>query len=173
MQKTYTYNPRKYKIHIVFLGYFMLAAAVVLAVKWIMSPGVNLYLLGLVAAVYGTLNTFVFQANPRDVVIEDGSITFVSFREYKYAIDELVSFNIREFANAQFFIRLETKNGKKARYWVQYYHFSDREDLINELYHIEMKVHPTNIKFRGRERQFAYRPGAAPEGWLVKDDDED
>lgn len=173
MQKIYTYNPTKYKVHIIFLGYFMIAAALVLGAKWLMAPGVNIYLLGLIAAVYGSLNTFVFKANPRDIIIDDEYINFVSFGEHKYAIDEFTQFNIREFANAQFFIRLETKGGKKARYWVQYYHFSDREALIDELYHIEMKVHPTNIKFRGRERQFAYRPGAAPEGWLVKDDDED
>ena len=122
------------------------------------DPKQILYLFGIGAAVYGALNTFVFKSNPRDVVIDDETVSFVSFGEAKYHIGQLKTFNIREFANAQFYIRVEDKSGKHGRYWVNYYYFHDREEMINDLYWIEKQVHPSNIKFRGRENMFNVRP---------------
>lgn len=158
MQKKYSYNNDRYNFKIVYTGYFMIAIAVVLAVMFIMKPTQYVFLFGIAVAIYGILNTFVFKSNPRDVVIDDNTISFASFGESKYKIDQLKTFLLKEFANAQFYIRVEDQGGKRGRYWVQYYYFSDREELINELYYIEKRVHPTSLKFRGRENMFNYRP---------------
>ena len=136
----------------------MIAIAVVLGVLFIMKPTQYLFLFGMGAAIYGVLNTFKFKSNPRDVVIDDETISFVSFGEAKYNIGKLKKFLIKESANVQFYIRVEDEDGKRGRYWIQYYYFSDREELINELYYIEKKVHPTSLKFNGRDNMFNHRP---------------
>ncbi len=158
MLKTYSYDNSRYRIKVAFAGYFMIAIAVVLTVLFILKPTQYIYLLGIVVGVYGAFNTFYFKSYPRDIVIDDAAISFISFGEKKYEISNLKTFNVREFANAQFFIRVEQKDGKQGRYWVTYYYFSDREELINELYYIEKRIHPKNIKFRGREDMFNTRP---------------
>ncbi|MFZ7134272.1 MAG: hypothetical protein ACOWWR_18145 [Eubacteriales bacterium] len=158
MERTYAYESKRYQFKIVFVGYLLIAIAVVLSILFIMKPTQYLYLIGVGVAIYGILNTFVLKSNPRDVVINDDTISFVSFGEATYNIDKIKTFMVKEFANAQFYIRVEDKQGKRGRYWVQYYYFSDREELINELYCIEKKVHPTILKFRGRENMFNVRP---------------
>jgi len=167
MQRTYTYEPTKYKVRIVFVGYLIIAFGVLMLVKWLMDPGLNLYIFGLVAAVYGTINTFVLKCSPSAITVDDETITFDAFGPHAYRLDNLEMFNLREFANAQFYLRIKTKDGKYQRYWVHYFYFSEKEDLIRELYHIEMLVHPDNLKFRGRKAMFTYRPGAEPEGWNI------
>lgn len=158
MQKKYSYETKRYNFSIVFVGYLMIPIALVLIVLFLINPTQYLYLFGIGIAIYGALNTFVFKSNPRDIVIDDETISFVSYGEAKYDIKKLKSFNVREFANAQFYIRVEEQGGKRGRYWVQYYYFDNREELINELYFIEKKIHPNIIKFRGRENMFNARP---------------
>lgn len=158
MQKTYSYDSDRYRFKVVIASYIMIAVVIILTILFILRPTQYIYLLGIGAAIYGILNTYVFKSYPRDVVITDDFISFVSFGEIKYDINQLTTFNVREFANAQFFIRVEDRNGKRGRYWVFYYYFSDREEMINELYYIEKKIHPKNIKFRGREDMFNIRP---------------
>ncbi len=158
MQKTYVYEPKGYQFRIVIIGYIMIAIALTLAVLFVLDPTQFIYLFGVCAAVYGALNTFVFKSNPKEVVIDDETISFVSFGEAKYDISKLKTFNVREFANASFYIRVEEEGGRHGRYWVQYYYFEEREELINELYCIEKRVHPNTLKFRGRESMFNVRP---------------
>ena len=133
MQKTYAYESKAYRFRIVIIGYILIVIAVALAVLYVLSPTRFIYLFGIAAAVYGALNTFVLKSNPREVVIDDETISFVSFGEARYEIAKLKTFNVREFANAQFYIRVEDTAGKHGRYWVQYYYFNDREELIGEL----------------------------------------
>ena len=158
MQKTYSYDLSRYRFKVEIASYIMIAVAIILTILFILHPTQYIYLIGIGAAIYGTLNTYVFKSYPRDIVITDEFISFVSFGEVKYDINQLITFNVREFANAQFFVRVEDRNGKHGRYWVSYYYFSDREELINEIYFIEKKIHPKNIKFRGREEMFNTRP---------------
>lgn len=143
----------------------MVIASVFFAFKLIINPRINFYLLGLMAAGYGAANTFIFKSNPRDIEITDKTISFISFGEDKYEIKRIKNFQVKEYANAQLYIRVAQDDGKKGRYWVSYYYFSEKEDLIKEMYFIENKVHPERAKFRGRKKLFAYRPGQAPEGW--------
>lgn len=158
MQKTYIYEPKGYRFRVVLIGYLLIVIALALIIMYALEPTQFIYLFGVCAAVYGALNTFVFKSNPREVVIDDESVSFVSFGEAKYDIKKLKTFNVREFANAQFYIRVEEEGGKRGRYWVHYYYFEDREELINELYCIEKRVHPDNLKFRGRDNMFNLRP---------------
>lgn len=157
MQKIYNYNPERYKFKVVYTGFFLIAIAAVLTVLYVMNPTQFLYLFGIGGSLYGAINTFVFKSNPKSILIDDETITFQSFGETKYKINELERFVIREFANAQFYIRVADKNGTKGRYWVSYYYFFDREEMIDELYVIEKRIHPSNIKFRGRDHMFNIR----------------
>jgi hypothetical protein len=159
MERTYTHDEKKYKVHTLYVGYFIIVFGVWMLIKWIRDPGINIFLFGLVAAVYASLNTFVFKAVPDKIIVDDESITFHALGNHKYNTADLEKFIVREQANAQFFIRLQEKGGKLKRYWVSYYYFSEREDLIDEIYYIEKKVNPNGLKFRGRESQFVYRPG--------------
>lgn len=166
MQRTYSYLSSKYKVHVVFLGYFMVVIAVFCAIKLIIKPELNIYVLAFVAAAYGAANTFIFKSNPKDIIIDDDTISFVSpFGEVKYDIKRLVNFQVKDFANAQFYIRAAQDDGKKSRFWIAYYYFNDRNDLMREFYYIQKKVDPKNIIYKGREKMFMYRPGTAPEGW--------
>lgn len=157
MQKTYSYDPKRYKFKVLYAGYILISVAVVFTVLFIMNMSQLLYLFGIGTAVYGAVNTFVLKSNPREIVITDNSIRFISFGEVEYQIEDLTRFLIKEFANAQFYIRVTDKNGKKGRFWVSYYYFSEREELIDELYVIEKKVHPQSLKFRGRSHMFNVR----------------
>ncbi len=173
MQRTYAFEPDKFKWKVTIKSYLVLFFGLWCLIQWILSPGLNLWLFGIIAAAYGAINSFVLKCEPGVITVDDESITFNARGDRKYLISELETFNIRENANAQFYIRIKDKAGKAQRYWVNYYFFSDREDLINELYHIQMKIEPDNIKFRGREKQFMYRPGQEPEGWFLQVDEED
>lgn len=158
MQRIYKYDPKRYQFKVVYTGYFLILIAVVLTGLFIKDSSQLLYLFGVIVAVYGAINTFFLKSNPGTIFIDDQKIKFISFGEAVYDVSELIRFQVKEFANAQFYIRVEDKNGQKGRYWVSYYYFSDQEELIDELYFIEKKVHPTNIKFRGRENMFNVRP---------------
>ncbi len=158
MIKSYAYEPKGYRFRVVWIGCILIALAPALAVLYALDPTRYIYLFGVCAAVYGALNTFVFKSNPKRVVIDDETISFVSFGEARYTIRKLKTFSVREFANAQFYIRVEEVGGRRGRYWVHYYYFENREELIDELYCIEKRVHPGNLKFRGRERMFHTRP---------------
>ena len=173
MSRTYTYEPSRYKFKIIYIGYLIIVFGLFCLVKWIMDPGLNLYVFGVVAAAYNTINTFVLKCSPSAITVDDESITFHAMGERKFMISDFEDFNIRENANAQFYIRITTKDGKSQRYWVNYYYFSEKEDLINELYHIEMTVRPNGLKFRGRQKQFMYRPGQEPEGWFLEVDEDE
>ena len=115
MQRTYTYLSSKYKVHVVFLGYFMVVLTIFFAVKLIINPQLNIYVLGLVAAGYGAANTFVFKSNPKDVIIDDDSISFISpSGNAKYDISRLTNFQVKDFANAQFYLRVAQDDGKRV-----------------------------------------------------------
>ena len=83
MQKTYVYEPKGYQFRIVIVGYIMILIAVACVVLYALEPTQYLYLFALAAAVYGVLNTFVFKSNPKEVVIDDETISFVSYGEAK------------------------------------------------------------------------------------------
>lgn len=173
MQRTYTYEPSKFKWKVTIKSYLVVIFGLYCLVQWLLAPGLNLWIFGVIAAVYGAVNSFIFRCEPGRIIVDDESITFDARGERKFMISDLATFNIRENANAQHFLRLSTKDGKTQRYWISYYFFSEKEDLINELYHIEMLVDPRGLKFRGREKQFQYRPGQEPEGWFLDVDEED
>lgn len=157
MQKTYSYDPERFKFKVVFSGYILIASVLIFTVLFAMNPSQLLYLFGIGISAYGAVNTFVLKSNPKEIVIDDNSIDFKSFGEVKFDIESLDRFVIKEFANAQFYIRVADNKGKKARFWVSYYYFSDREDLIDELYVIEKRIHPNSLKFRGRKHMFNVR----------------
>ena len=164
MQKIYAYEPARYRSRIVLVGCFLVAIAITLSAMYIQNPGQVLFLFGIAAAVYGALNTFVFKSNPREVVVDDEAVSFASFGEARYKISNLKTFDVREFSNAQLYIRVEDKSGRRGRYWVNYYYFSERENLIYEMYHIEKLVNPASFKFRGRESMFSNRPCQTQKG---------
>jgi len=175
MQRTYIFEPDRFKWKVTIKSYLVLFFGLWCLIQWILSPGLNLWIFGIIAAVYGTVNSFVLKCEPGKIIVDDESITFDARGERKFMISDITSFNIRENANAQHFLRITTKDGKSQRYWINYYYFSEKEDLINELYHIEMLVHPDSLKFRGgdRKKQFMYRPGQEPEGWFLEVDEDD
>ncbi|QSX09246.1 hypothetical protein J0B03_04065 [Alkalibacter rhizosphaerae] len=158
MQRVYEFDPKRYQFKVVYTGYFLILIAVVLTGLFIMNTSQLLYLFGAVVAVYGIINTFFLKSNPGTIRIDDNMIRFISFGEVVYELEDLTRFQIKEFANAQFYIRVEDNSGQKGRYWVSYYYFSDQKELIDELYLIEKKIHPISLKFRGRENMFNVRP---------------
>lgn len=164
MKKRYVYQPKRYLTQVTLVGFVLLGALVVGLVKFLMNPGLNIWILVIVAAAYGSANTFLFKSNPNEVLFDDETVTFSSpYGKVVYTIDQLEDFNIREFApNYQLFIRCRSKDGKHGRYWVNYYFFNDSKDMIQEFHYIERKIRPTALKFRGRPNMGAQRPGWSP-----------
>lgn len=164
MKKHYRYQPKRYFTQVTLVGFVLLAALVVGVVKFLMAPGLNIWILVIAAAAYGSANTFLFKSNPNEVLFDDQTVTFSSpYGKAVYEIDQLADFNIREFApNYQLFIRCRDKKGQHGRYWVNYYFFNDKVDMIQEFHYIERKIRPTALKFRGRPDMGAQRPGWSP-----------
>ncbi len=164
MVKQYVYNSKRYFTRYTLVGYFMILVAIYCAFTFFQrmntSPYAALYLFFGAAAVYGTLNTFVFGANPKEVIFSDESITFISpWHKHSYRIDELQYFHVKEMpSNYQAFVRVGTKNGTKRRYWISYDHMENGKDIIAECLYIERKLNPSHIKFRGWEKGLR-RPG--------------
>ena len=164
MKKRYVYQPKRYFTQIKLVGYVMVVCLLVGLVNFILSPGLNFWILVIAAAAYGSANTFLFKSNPNEVWVDDESVTFsCPWGKAVYRLDQLEDFNIREFTpNYQLFIRCRSKDGRRGRYWVNYYFFNDDKDLIEEMHHIERMIRPQALKFRGRPDMGAQRPGYSP-----------
>ncbi len=158
--KRYVWEHKIYFRRVTLAGYFMALVALYCLIMLILHPGINVYLLFLVPAVYGAMNTFFTLSNPDVVEITADTIRFCTGNKgHTYRFDELTGFNIKEFQLADFFfIRVEAGKKKKGRYYVNYRHMNDQQDLFAELYFIERTLHPTALKFSGRPELGAERP---------------
>jgi hypothetical protein len=158
MERIYTFDARSYQWKVVNTGYILI---VILAYSTYMCIASFSYLWLLFAGVslYGILNTFVTKSNPRRIIITDQQITFRSFGEKKYQINELTKFRMRtSVAGCQVYLLVNDKNRNEGRFWVNYSLFNDKADLLKEFDYLERKVQPDALRFQGRPELGRHRP---------------
>lgn len=161
MVKEYKYDDKRYFSRFVLTGYFMIAAALYCAFKFITLVGSSqwavVYLFFFASAVYGSANTLLLNANPKEIIFTDDSVSFTGYsKTHTYKISDLEYFRVKELpSNYQLFVRLGTKDGVKRRYWISYDKMESGGDIIAECHYIERKLNPSNIKFKGWDRGLA------------------
>jgi len=168
MERTYIYNEKQYSYQVIATGVICGLAAVYSVFKMFSSvEGANiaLWFIVLMISGYGFLSTFVLNFYPQKVRVSDTEIAFYVNKKWKtYQIDSIKDMNIRAMIGGyELFIRFTCTDNKKGHYWVKIPQFTDREDLIFELYHILWKINPKNISIKGQGRKYEQRPGQPDE----------
>lgn len=169
----FTFDKSRYFTRNVLPGYFMLAIAVYSLFSWVTNFGFNLWPFVLVVSIYGAANQFLLIANPQEIRVDDKTVSFSAMgRTHTYEIADLEYFHIKEMTISDMvWVRAKDNHGHSGRYWVHYYFIDRKMDLLAELYYIERGLHPTHIKFRGRDEWGANRPGVVLEGTVTHESD--
>lgn len=163
MERTYTFAEKQYRYKVVYIGYLMLLIMAFSLYRLIATLSL-LWLIPLLVAGYGCMNTYLTKSNPRQIVVSDDQITFRSYGEKTFQIASLNRFRVRvSTAGYQVYIRVRDQQGHRGRFWVNYALFDHKEDLIQELDYLERKCHPDSLRFRGRPKLGQSRPQEKPE----------
>lgn len=165
MKKTYTFQQPYFNIEVVATGLFCLfltVACVVCALMNLFMPPALLIIFAGVA-LYQVWNTFVSISNPKEVVIDDGSIAFSAFgRTDCYELSKLDEFRVREFPSAgKMYVRVNGGGFLHGRYWLQASLMNDGKELFQRIQDIEFMKHPETIKARARRVNTVYMENEA------------
>lgn len=153
--KTYSYDQAKFNVSVTATGVFCLALFIlsvmsILGVTTLLP--VPIAVLVLIVAGYQVWNTFVSIANPKDVSIDEDSITFSAFgRHDRFAFDDITSFSVREVGgDARIYVRVNGGGLLRGRYWLQILYTSDGKELFQWMEDFEYRVEPDSLKARAR-----------------------
>jgi hypothetical protein len=152
LSKTYTFKDPYYTIEVPVTT--AVCAVAIFYCGWhaiagdLLSPA--LMLLFMVAAIYQVWNVLVSAAYPRQVVVDDESVSFVSMtRTDRYVTSEVKDMVIRGgMRNGRMFIRIDSPTIFRGRYWVNTEDFSDGEELRHYLLDLECQVNPNGLRAR-------------------------
>ena len=168
MERTYFYNPKQYSYQVTVPGIVCLIATLYSIYQlFSVTDGMMILLwilVGMIAG-YGFLATFVLNYYPQQVKVSDDELSFyVNKKWYTYRIDDMTYLNVRAMVGGyELFIRFTCKDKKKGHFWVKIPQFTEREDLILELYHILWRVNPKSISVKNQGRMYDKRPGQPDE----------
>ncbi|MBR5559078.1 MAG: hypothetical protein IKU72_02390 [Oscillospiraceae bacterium] len=164
MERTYIYDPKRYSYQVTATGIICLIVAVYSVFK-LFTTADPMYILlwilvGLIAG-YGALGTFAFNFYPQQIKVSDEEISFYCNKKwFTYRIDSIKQINVRAMVGGyEIFIRFTCSDGRKGHYWVKIPQFTEREDLIFELYHILWLINPKSISVKNQARKYDKRPG--------------
>lgn len=159
MERRYTYDKKAYRTKVEMIGYIMLALLVYSIVLQFTSGFSFIWLLAAGVSIYGVSNTFLTKSNPREIIVTDETITFVSYGQKAFFVDSLKFFRVKQISyDYQVLVRATDSRGNKGRFWVTYAFFNDKMDLIEEFNYLERKTHPESLRLRNREDVGACRP---------------
>lgn len=158
--KTYSYQQPYYSIEVVATGLF----CIFLAVACLICAMLNVLLppalacIFVAVALYQVWNTFVSISNPREVTIDNSTISFSAFgRNDTYSLENIDEFRVREFPSAgKMYIRINGGGLLRGRYWLQTSVMTDGKDLFQRMTDIEYAKHPETIKARARRVNTEY-----------------
>ena len=116
-----------------------------------------------VAAIYQVWNVVVSAAHPKDVIVDDESISFCLYgRQDRYELDQISDLHVRSNAhNGKLFIRINKPTIFRGRYWVNTQDFNDGRELFNLIEDLEVRVHPDGLKAKARRSNEKYLEDAA------------
>lgn len=161
MERTYTFEEKRYRYKVVYIGYALVAILAFSLIQAVLSLSV-LWLAAALIAAYGAANTFLTKSNPREVTVSDETITFRSYGQKTFTVSKLTRFRVRlSTAGYQVYVRAADSEGHKGRFWVTYALFSEKEDLLKEFDYLERKVHPDSLRMSGRSKMGVSRPEKA------------
>ena len=159
MQRTYTYEWHFYRNKVLFMTYALIAI-LLYSLYQIAVNGINpLWLIISAPCCYGIKNTFLTKSVPRQIIVDDETITFKSYGQKTIRIDSLQLFRVKSSTpNYQIFVRAADGEGNKGNFWITYNYFNDKQDLLEELNFLERKAHPDSLRLRGRDQIGVRRP---------------
>lgn len=145
----YEYNKDRYFVSVKLTTLFMLVLILYALPKWIIDPGINIYILIVVAATYGVFNNFISLSTPNKIEINENIIVFSAFgRKHEYRWEEITSLKIKELADKKMYIRINDGSLLRGRYWIKTRMYNDSDKLFNFFRKKEEELHPDSIKFR-------------------------
>ncbi len=158
MERTYVFEEKAYRYKVVYIGWAM-AAILAFSLFQLVAARALFWALPALVAGYGCMNTYLTKSNPREIAVSDKAVTFRSYGEKTFQVDELTRFRVRvSTAGYQVYVRATDRQGHKGRFWVNYALFSDKEDLLKEFDHLERRVHPDSLRMSGRPGMGVSRP---------------
>jgi len=149
MSKTYEYNSRDYFWKITLTGIvsaLVFVASIVMIVTG--SDWAPAFAIAALVAGYTVLNTFVARTYPRQVILEEDGISFVSYgKTVKYRFDEIESFLVKDWrGSGRMYIRVNKSSLLHGRYFLYCNRCNDGEELFMYIMKLEYKTHPTSWK---------------------------
>jgi hypothetical protein len=150
--RTYTYDATRFLIEVTFTGWFCVFVTVACIIMAIMGIVPGVMAVCAVVAFYTAWNTFVSRAYPREVTVDDESISFTCFgRTDTYRFADIDDIRVREFPYAyKSYVRINGGGMLKGRYWVRGQWFDDGEELYRRITDIECTIMPDSLKARAR-----------------------
>lgn len=149
--KKYKYNSIRYLISVIVPGFFMILILIYALFNNYINFSVNMYSLLIIICTYGIHNTFVSSSNPKEIIIDNKCIHFISFiATHKYEITDIKKVRIREFYNKNLYLKINDGSFFKGRYWIRTNMFSNDIELYNYFVALEEGLYPESLKFRNK-----------------------
>ena len=155
MERTYEFEKTAYRNKILLINWLLipLLAYCLYRLFWV-GTNMALWVLAAAVCVYGLTNSLLRKSNPRTITVSDDEIVFASFGEKRFEVNKLIKFRVKVVTpNYQIVVRVEDSDRQRGTFWVLYSQFNDKLDLLAEFDYLEKKVHPSSLRFRGRDRK--------------------
>lgn len=149
--KKYKYNSMRYLISVIMPGFFMILMLIYALFNNYVNFSVNIYSLLIIICIYGIFNTFVSSSNPKEIIIDNKCIRFISFiAKHNYEIKDIEKLRIREFYNKNLYLKINDGSLLRGRYWIRTNMFNNDVELYNYLVELEEFLYPDSLKFRNK-----------------------
>ncbi|MER0282109.1 hypothetical protein ABRY18_18095 [Clostridioides difficile] len=149
--KKYKYDSIRYSINVIIPGFFMILILLYALFNNYENFSVNIYSLLIIICIYGIFNTFISSSNPKEIIIDNKCIHFISFiTAHNYEIKDIEKVRIREFYNKNLYLKINDGSLLKGRYWIRINMFNNDLELYNYLIELEESLYPESLKFRNK-----------------------
>lgn len=146
--KIYKYDSQRYFVAVTLTTVFMFLILIFAVVNNIKDSSFNIYSLCIIVTVYGLYNNLISLSNPNKIFDDDKKVSFYAFgRTHSYLWDDIKYARVKEFYGRKIYLRLDSHNSVKGRYWIKTAMYNDGDELYQKFTELERKLHPNLLKF--------------------------
>lgn len=151
-EKTYTYDPKRYRVEVLVTGWFCVFIFVVCILLAIGGFLPIVMFACAIVALYTVWNTFAAHAYPNVVTLSDKAISFTSLgRTDAYDIADITQISVKEFPYSdKSYVRINGGGLTSGRYWVNGQWMNDGHELFEKLTELDLKINPEGLKAHSR-----------------------
>ncbi len=146
--KRYEISPKRFMFDVTLPGILTILVLVVsLHQIYKLQSFNNLFSLFTVVSLYNIFNSFISLSNPRVIQVTQETIKFSAFgKKHEYVIDDIKTFNVREFpSGGLIYLRIDSSLFK-GRYWVKTRKYEDGKELFQRILDLDYQKNPDSLK---------------------------